>query len=182
MKFAKYCTLPFLVSCLAAIPAFAVARPPAKTDAASPQIVKQVRHELLQIPYYSVFDNLTYRVEGTKVILNGECWQPSVKPDAGAAVKHVAGVTQVVNNIRILPQSNWDDQLRRKLYAAIYSYPPFKKYTWSAIPSIHIIVDSSRVTLDGVVDNQGDKEAAGIRANGISGVLSVQNNLMVLNR
>jgi hyperosmotically inducible protein len=184
MKLAARSILPGLLGmfCLAVAPAYASSGPDAKTDATTVRIEKEVRHELLLLPYYSVFDNLTYQVEGTKVILSGEVWQPVVKPDAEAAVRSIDGVTLVVNNIRVLPPSNMDDELRRKLYFAIYSYPPLAKYSWQAIASIHIIVDSGRVTLEGVVDNQSDKEAAGMRANGVSGVLSVQNNLRVPSR
>jgi len=184
MKLAAHRILPSLLGifCLAAVPTCASNSPDVRADATTARIQKEVRHELLLLPYYSVFDNLTYQVEGTKVILNGEVWQPVVKPDAEAAVKSIEGVTQVVNNVHVLPPSNMDDELRHKLYFAIYRYPPLAKYSWQAIASIRIIVDSGHVTLEGVVDNQSDKEAAGIRANGVPGVFSVQNNLHVPSR
>lgn len=143
------------------------------------ELTKEVRHVLVMLPYYSVFDNLAYRVEGDKVVLEGQVVRASIKSDAEAAVKSVAGVGSVVSNIEVLPPSPMDDQLRRALYRAIYGEPSLSRYGFSAVASIHIIVKSGNVTLEGVVDSEGDKNLAGLRANGVPNVFSVKNNLQV---
>jgi hyperosmotically inducible periplasmic protein len=142
-------------------------------------LVKEVRHVLVMLPYYSVFDNLAYRVEGDKVILEGQVVRPSIKSDAEAAVKSVSGVSSVVNNIEVLPPAAMDDQLRRALYRAIYGDPALSRYGFSAVASIHIIVKNGNVTLEGVVDNEADKNLANLRANGVPNVFSVKNNLQI---
>jgi hyperosmotically inducible protein len=144
------------------------------------ELTKEVRHVLVMLPYYSVFDNLGYRVEGDKVILEGQVVRPSLKSDAEAAVKSVAGVSSVVNNIEVLPPSPMDDQLRRALYRAIYGDSALSRYSYSAVPSVHIIVKNGNVNLEGVVDNEADKNMAGLRANGVPNVFSVKNNLQVV--
>jgi hyperosmotically inducible protein len=143
------------------------------------ELTKEVRHVLVMLPYYSVFDNLAYRVEGDKVILEGQVVRPSIKSDAEAAVKSVAGVSSVVNNIEVLPPSPMDDQLRRALYRAIYGEASLSRYGFAAVASIHIIVKNGNVVLEGVVDSEGDKNLAGLRANGVPNVFSVKNNLQV---
>lgn len=143
------------------------------------QITKEVRHQLLLLPYYTVFDNLAYRVEGDTVVLEGQVVRPTLKSDAEAAVKSVSGVEKVVNNIEVLPPSPMDDQIRRAEYRAIYSEPSLSKYGWSAVPTIHIVVKGGHVTLVGVVDNEGDKNLAGLRANQVPNVFSVTNDLRV---
>jgi hyperosmotically inducible protein len=143
------------------------------------ELKKEVRHVLVMLPYYSVFDNLAYRVEGDSVILEGQVVRPSIKSDAEAAVKSVAGVTSAVNNIEVLPPSPMDDQLRQVLYHAIYGEPSLSRYGFAAVPSIHIIVKNGNATLEGVVDSAADKNLAGLRANGVPGVFSVKNNLQV---
>ena len=142
-------------------------------------LMKEVRHVLVMLPYYSVFDNLAYRVEGDKVVLEGQVVRPSLKSDAEAAVKSVAGVSSVVNNIEVLPPSPMDDQLRRTLYRAIYGDPVLSRYGFASVASIHIIVKNGNVTLEGVVDSEADKNLAGLRANGVPNVFSVKNNLQV---
>jgi len=141
-------------------------------------IQRQVVHELRMLPYYSIFDNLNFRVEGNTVVLSGQVVNPVLKSDAGNVVKHVEGVQQVVNNIQVLPLSNFDWQIRRAEERAIYRSPGFEKY-YSALPPIHIIVDNGHVTLLGVVDSNLDKNMAGIRANSVPGVFSVTNDLVV---
>jgi hyperosmotically inducible protein len=140
---------------------------------------KEVRHQLVMLSYYTVFDNLEYHVEGDKVILSGQVTRPVLKSDAENSVKSLEGVSQVVNNIEVLPPSPMDDQLRHSLFRAIYADATLSRYAWPVVQSIHIIVNGGRVTLEGVVDNEGDKNIAGIRANGVPGVFSVQNNLRV---
>jgi hyperosmotically inducible protein len=143
------------------------------------RITREVRHELLLLPYYSVFDNLAYKVEGDTVTLLGQVARPSLKSDAENAVKKIEGVDKVVNNIEVLPVSPMDDRIRHAEFRKIYSFPPLSKYAWGAVPPIHIIVANGHVTLEGVVDSDADKNAAGIQANGVPGVFSVTNNLRV---
>ena len=143
------------------------------------QLIKEVRHQLVMLPWYSVFDNLTYKVEGDKVILSGQVVRPTLKSDAEAAVKSLEGVTSVVNNIEVLPVSPLDDQLRRAVYRAIYGDPAMTRYSMQAVPSIHIIVKNGNVTLEGVVDSESDKNLAGLRANGVRNGFSGTNNLGV---
>lgn len=143
------------------------------------RIVREVRHELVMLPYYGVFDNLAYNVSGGVVTLYGQVTNPVLKSDAGSAVKRIEGVTQVNNRIEVLPLSPMDNQIRRAEYRAIYSEPSLTKYAEQAVPPIHIIVDNGKVTLVGVVDNATDKNLAGLRANGVAGVFSVDNQLRV---
>ena len=139
----------------------------------------QVRHRLVMLPFYSVFDNLQYQVEGGKVTLLGQVRLPVVKSDAESAVKHIEGVEAVDDQIQVLPTSFDDDRIRRAEFRAIYSYPSLQMYALRSVPTIHIIVDNGHVTLEGSVANEADKTAAGIRANGVPGTFSVTNNLRV---
>jgi len=143
------------------------------------KLSKEVRHQLVMLPWYSVFDNLAYKVEGDKVTLYGQVTRPTLKSDAEAAVKSIEGVSSVVNNIEVLPLSPMDDEIRRAVYRAIYGDPGLSRYSVQAVPSIHIIVKNGNVTLEGVVDNETDKNLAGLRANGVPNVFSVKNNLVV---
>lgn len=144
------------------------------------RLVKEVRHELVMLPYYGVFDNLAYSVEGTTVTLNGQVARPVLKSDAENVVKHIEGVTQVVNRIEVLPLSPNDDKIRRQVFRAIYGGGQLAdRYGFQAVPSIHIIVKNGHVTLEGVVINEGDKNIANIQANSVPGVFSVDNNLRV---
>jgi hyperosmotically inducible periplasmic protein len=149
-------------------------------DKSTQRIQKEVRHELIMLPYLGVFDNLAYRVDGSSVILMGQVTRPTLKTDAERVVKGIEGVEKVDNQIEVLPPSSMDDQLRRRLYAAIYGFPSLQKYALGVQQPIRIIVKSGRVTLEGVVDNEADKNAAGIRANGVPGIFSVTNNLQVV--
>jgi len=142
-------------------------------------LVKEVRHQLVLLPYYSVFDNLAFKVEGDKVTLSGQVVRPTLKSDAEAAVRSIEGVAAVVNNIEVLPVSTMDDQLRRAVYRAIYGDSVLFRYGESAVPPIHIIVKNGNVTLVGVVDNESDKNLANLRANGVPNVFSVKNDLAV---
>jgi len=146
------------------------------------RIAKEVRHELVMLPYYGVFDNLGFRVNGGTVTLVGQVTRPTLKSDAGNVVKRIEGVDKVDNQIQVLPLSPMDDGIRRAEYRAIYSEPALEKYAFGAVPPIHIIVDNGKVTLEGVVDSQADKDMAGLRANGVPGVFSVTNNLRVESR
>ncbi|HTW57186.1 MAG TPA: BON domain-containing protein [Terriglobales bacterium] len=144
------------------------------------RIVKQVRHELLMLPYLGVFDNIAYRVDGYNVTLLGQVVRPTLKSDAESAVKHIEGVEKVDNQIEVLPLSPTDDGLRRRLFRAIYGYPAFEKYAIVPQKPIRLIVKNGHVTLEGVVDSDGDKNLAGLRANGVPGIFSVTNNLQVV--
>ena len=142
-------------------------------------LTKEVRHELVLLPFYSVFDNLQYKVDGAKVTLLGQVVRPVLKDDAAAAVKHIEGVEAVDNQIEVLPLSPNDDRIRRAEYRSIYSFPSLNMYELRSVPPIHIIVKNGHVTLEGSVATEADKNAANIRANTVSGVFSVTNNLRV---
>jgi hyperosmotically inducible periplasmic protein len=150
---------------------------------ASPQaaarIQKEVRHELVMLPFLTVFDNLAFRVTGYDVTLLGQVTKPSLKSDAKNVVKKIEGVEKVDNQIEVLPTSPMDDRLRRTLYRAIYGYPVLQRYALPVIEPIRIVVKNGNVTLEGVVDNDADKNIAGMRARGVSGIFSVTNNLAV---
>ncbi len=135
------------------------------------RLAQEVRHVLVLQPFYTVFDNLEFKVNGEEVTLMGQVVNPALKPDAANAVKHIEGVTEVKNEIQVLPPSTSDERLRLRLYRAIYSIPGFEKYAIQAVPPIHIIVDLGRVTLVGVVDNQMDKTLAITRANQVPGTI-----------
>lgn len=147
--------------------------------ASQDRLVKEVRHELVMLPRYGVFDNLTYRVDGLAVTLSGQVTRPTLKSDAEDAVKKIEGVERVVNQIEVLPLSPNDDRIRLAVYRSIYSQPSLELYALRAVPPIHIIVKNGNVTLEGAVSGEGDKNVAGIRAKGVSGVFSVANNLTV---
>lgn len=144
------------------------------------RIYKEVRHELVMLPYYGVFDNLSYKVDpdGTVTLL-GQVARPTLKSDAENVVKRIEGVTKVVNNIEVLPLSPNDDRIRRAVYRAIYTSSVLSPYQLRAVPPIHIIVKNGQVSLEGVVATEMDKNVAGIKANGVSGVFGVTNNLVV---
>jgi hyperosmotically inducible protein len=143
-------------------------------------IAREVRHELVTLPWYSVFDNLAYRVDpdGT-VTLMGQVVRPTLKDDAERAIKRIPGVTRVKNEIEVLPLSPDDDRIRMAEFRAIYGDPALSRYALGAVPPIHIIVKNGHVTLEGVVANPMDKQIAGIRANEVPGVFSVANDLRV---
>jgi hyperosmotically inducible periplasmic protein len=140
-----------------------------------------VRRELVTLPWYGVFDNLEYQVNGTEVILSGQVVSEHAvtKDDAGKFVKSIPGVTNVINNIEVLPPSPFDNQIRRAEYRAVFSHADLGRYTLGAIPQVHIIVKNGHVSLEGVVMNQMDKTIAGIVANSVPGVFSVENNLRI---
>jgi hyperosmotically inducible protein len=149
------------------------------------QLARKVRHELLMLPYYSIFTDLAFKVDGTVVTLEGAC--PSEPPwdirsDAENVVKRIPGVTKVINNIKLLPLSDMDWQIRRAEARAIYGDPEIgMRYGYQALPSIHIIVENAHVTLEGVVDSQMDDTMIRMRANAVPNVFSVTDNLVVLN-
>jgi len=143
------------------------------------RLEREVRHELVMLPYYSVFDNLAFKVDGNRVELLGQVSRPTLKADAERVVKRIEGVESVNNNIEVLPTSPNDDRIRRAVYRAIYGNSALQLYSVRSVPPIHIIVKNGRVTLEGVVAKEMDKNIANIQANSVSGVFSVTNNLRV---
>src|ERR1700674_484455 len=143
------------------------------------RIQREVRHELVMLPFLTVFDNLAYKVDGYNVTLLGQVTKPTLKSDAESAVKRIEGVEKIDNQIEVLPLSPMDDRLRQSLYRAIYGDPVLQRYAMPVLKPIRIIVKNGHVTLEGVVDSEADKNIAGMRANGVPGVFSVTNNLMV---
>jgi len=144
------------------------------------KLANKVRHELVMLPYYGVFDNLNFRIDGRTVTLMGETTNPSNKSSAANVVKRIEGVDKVVNQIEVLPPSAADDRIRRATYRAIYSYGPLFKYSHAPVPPIHIIVKNGRVMLEGVVDSESDKRLAGMQANQVPGTFQITNNMRVI--
>jgi hyperosmotically inducible periplasmic protein len=155
------------------------APPPRGTQNYEQWLTREVGHQLIQVPWLSVFDNLQYSVKGSEVTLSGQIWQPVTKEDAETAVKGIEGVTKVNNKIEVLPNSPFDDEIRRAEYRAIYGAPELQRYAMGVLPSIHIIVKNGHVTLVGTVDNEMDKNVALIRAKSVPNVFSVEDQLQV---
>jgi len=145
------------------------------------RLERQVRHELVMLPYYGIFDWLAFKTDGTKVTLSGAVTRPVLKLDAERVISRLEGVTSVVNEIKVLPVSPNDDRIRLSVYRAIYYNPNFTKYAIRAVPPIHIIVRNGDVRLLGAVDSEFDKNIAGIQANGVPGIFSVTNDLVIDN-
>jgi hyperosmotically inducible protein len=158
----------------------------ATTTANSPRtqerLEKEVRKELITLPFLTIFDNLNYRVDGETVYISGQTIRPVLKSDAGNRVRSIEGITNVVNEIEVLPLSPFDDRLRLVLARTIYGQPALNRYALGANPSIRIIVKNGNVTLEGVVDREMDKTIAGMRANGVANVFQVTNNLRIATR
>jgi hyperosmotically inducible protein len=144
------------------------------------RISREVRHQILMDPYYSLFDNLAYRVDGNTVTLIGQVVEPATKANAVAAVKKIEGVDKVNDQIEVLPPSSMDNQLRRAVYRAVFGADGLSRYSMGAVPPIHIIVRNGHVQLVGIVDSETDKNLAGLRANSVPNVFSVQNDLQVV--
>jgi hyperosmotically inducible periplasmic protein len=143
------------------------------------RVQREVTHRILMLPYYDVFDAIGFKVEGYNVTLFGKVTRPLLKEDAERAVKKIEGVEKVTNQIEVLPASFNDDDIRRRMFRAIYGYAPLQRYALPPIKPIRIIVDRGHVTLEGIVDSKGDRNLVNIRANGVPGVFSVTNHLMV---
>ena len=148
-------------------------------EVTNPQLAKKVRHELVTLPYYGVFDNLAYNINGSSVTLYGQVVRPTTRSDAERRVKRLAGVSQVINNIKVLPLSGFDDNIRRATYRSLARTGGLYRYLQGTNPSIHIVVDNGHITLEGVVANRGDKTLANVAARQVSGAFSVTNNLRV---
>ncbi len=155
---------------------------PDNRDARRLDLLKEeVGHQLVMLPYYSVFDWLQAQagLDGT-VRLMGQVVRPVLKDDAEAAVKKIESVTRVNNNIEVLPVSTFDDDLRVALYRKIYNYgSPLFRYALQSIPPIHIVVRNGHVALKGVVANQADSNYAGIAARQVPGIFELTNELQI---
>jgi hyperosmotically inducible protein len=145
------------------------------------RLEQDVRHELVMLPWFGVFDNLEFQVNGDTVVLSGHVTRPTLQKDAERAVSRIEGVEKVINNIELLPLSPFDDRIRVAAYQQIYGFGPLSRYGWGPQPPIRIIVKNGNITLQGIVANEGDKNIANIRANGVSGAFSVTNALRVEN-
>ena len=164
----------FVVLVLTIVPSVAFAQ-----GVTNPQLAKRVRHELVTLPYYGVFDNLAYSIDGSTVTLYGEVVRPTTRSDAEHRVKRLSGVTHVVNNIKVLPLSGFDDRIRAATYRSIARTGGLYRYLLGANPSLHIVVQNGHVALEGVVSGSGDRTLAYMAANRVPGVFSVTNNLRV---
>lgn len=163
-----------------AIPALPARKPRSAPANEEDRISRAVRHELVMQPYYTLWDWLAFRISGSTVELVGDVKSLGLKRDAVNSVKHVEGVGKVIDHINQLPPSFMDDRIRHEVARAVFDWGGLSRYSSSTVPSIHIIVRSGRVRLEGIVDSQPDKDAAGIRANGVPGVFQVTNNLRVI--
>lgn len=170
-----------LVALLAIAASAALGAPKASNEQSlsTEQIYKKVRRELVTLPYYGVWDNLAYKIEGSTVTLYGQVVRPSTRTDAERRVKRIKGIEHVVNNIEVLPLSSFDNSLRVRTYRALVRMGGLYRYMMGANPSIHIIVNRGQVSLEGVVSNKGDKQLAYMAARGVSGAFSVTNNLRI---
>jgi hyperosmotically inducible protein len=169
----------FLAVAAVSAVSLAYASGPAPIGKTPKTLEEKVRHEINMLPYYGVFDNLSFRVDGDKVTLFGQVAQPVLKYDAENALKHIEGVRQVEDQVEVLPLSNFDDQIRWRTARAIYGYPALSRYALGTHPPIHIVVKNGNVTLAGVVANSMDRDLAYLRANGIPGAFSVTNELRI---
>ena len=140
---------------------------------------REIRKELVKLPYYGVFDNLAFKLDGDTVTLFGQVVRPSTRKDAERRVAKIEGVERVINRIEVLPLSSFDDSIRVRTYRAVFRSGGLYRYAQGTNPSVHIIVKNGHVTLEGVVANEGDRNLANIAARGVSGVFSVTNNLRV---
>ena len=148
-------------------------------DQVDTQLSKSVRHQLLMLPYYGVFDNLAYQINGSTVTLYGQVVRPSTRSDAARSVAKIQGVTEVVNRIEVLPLSGFDDRVRYQTYRTIANTAGLHRYLMGVNPSLHIVVNRGHVTLTGVVSNRTDSQLAYMAANRVFGVFSVTNDLQV---
>ena len=170
-------TILALAAVLVAAPTMALGE--TRTPNPLDQLSNKVRHELVMLPFYNVFDNLTFRVDGGTVTLAGQVSRPTLKSDTEAVVRRVAGVREVKNEIEVLPLSGFDNRIRLGVLRAVYGNSVLNRYALGAQPPIRIIVKDGNVTLEGVVASQMDRNVAFLAANGVFGVFSVTNHLSV---
>jgi hyperosmotically inducible protein len=152
----------------------------ASSDHARERVAQEVRHELITLPYYGVFDNLSFQVDGSTVTLLGQVTRPTLKSAAEKAVTQIEGVQRVDNQLEVLPLSPQDDRLRLAVYVATYGQPILNQYQTRAVPPVHIIVKKGNVTLVGNVDSQMDKTAFFTQASSVPGVLSLTDHLQLM--
>jgi hyperosmotically inducible periplasmic protein len=164
---------------VAAGPLHAQTSPRIKNGKPDESVAQAVQHQLLLLPYYSVFDYLAFTMEGDKVTLSGQVLRPTLKSDAEAAVKSIEGVGIVVNAIEVLPKSSADDELRRQVYRVIYEDGELARYAVQPVPSIHIIVKNGAVTLEGFVYNEDDRKLADKKAGSLANGQSLTNHMAV---
>jgi hyperosmotically inducible periplasmic protein len=157
----------------------APSKKPAKADEQVPSLSREIHHQILVLPFYSVFDSISFTMNGHNVILTGQVLRRNLKAQAEAAVKSVEGVEVVVNKIEILPASPSDDDLRNAIYRAIYEDSTLARYAIENVPPVHIIVNNGAVSLEGSIDSLSDKSLAGARAGSVANIASVKNNLVV---
>jgi hyperosmotically inducible protein len=146
------------------------------------RLAAKVRHEILMLPWYGVFDAISYEVKDGTVRLTGEVTRPTLKSGIGKIVARLEGVERVVNDIEVLPLSPYDDRIRLAVLRAVYGDPALQRYGMPVQAPIRIIVRNGQVELKGVVDNEADRNLALIRANGVAGVFAVENRLLVAGR
>jgi hyperosmotically inducible protein len=168
-----------LFALLVSVVVFAPAVASAASSTPGSRLEREVRHELLMLPYYSVFDDLAFQVNGGTVILTGKVTRPTLKDDAERVVKRIEGVETVENRIQVLPLSPSDDRIRLAAFRAIYRTAALNRYAHQAVPPIHIIVENGNITLEGVVASEVDRNLAYMKARGVRGAFSVTNNLKV---
>jgi len=143
---------------------------------------EKVRKELVTLPFYSIYDNVMFRVDGSTVTLMGSVIRPTMKTSAERVVRKIEGVDQVVNEIEVLPLSPFDDGIRIRVARALYGNNVLNRYAIGANPPIRVVVKNGEVTLEGIVNNEMERNVAFITANGVSGVFKVTNNLRVERR
>jgi hyperosmotically inducible protein len=160
----------------------AIISPPVRASAQqskNPNLAREIRHQLAELPFYSAFDFITFALDGNNVTLTGQVVRPSLKKHAEEAIKSLEGVESVNDQIEVLPKSERDDELRRAIYRAIYEDPLLQGYAVQAVPPIHIIVKDGSVTLEGTVNTANDKSLAAKRASTVENVMGLKNNLKV---
>ncbi len=175
-NFGRTITFLLLISTLMILP---VVSSPGSAGQELTRTERKIHHELVMLPYYDVFDNLQFRVEGSTVILTGQVTRPTLKSSAETVVERLEEIGSVENQIEVLPVSPRDDSIRLAVYRAIYYNSSFTRYAIRAVPPIHIIVKNGNVTLEGVVATEADNNLAQILSRGVSGVFSLKNNLVV---
>ncbi len=151
----------------------------AAPKAEEPQLPREIRHQLLVLPYYSVFDYIAFTLDSGKVTLTGYVLRPTLRADAEAAIKSLEGVSAVKNLIEVLPKSATDDDSRRAVYRAIFEDSTLQRYAASDVPVIHILLRNGEVTLEGVVSSEAEKNLASTRASGVSGINGVMNHITI---
>jgi len=180
-RFAPMCALGWIL----AVPFVHAQHPPAAKPTVSapkpeePQLSHEIRHQLIVLPYYSVFDYIAFALDGDKVTLTGYVLRPTLRANAEAAVKSLEGVSSIKNLIEVLPKSSSDDDSRRAVYRAIFEDSTLQRYAASEVPAVHIILRNGEVTLEGAVAAEAEKNLASTRAAGVAGVSAVKNNLSV---